>query len=922
MEDTAGEVVAVAQRRLKARRAERPFERSVLESAIDQAAEFLEVSGTFDRDVAIAELETREAITIGRATKLVDEVGHVPWYFGDRQRPGPFFRRYRDYLLDYESWGDTAVDALADATDEILEQLEDPHRPGPWDRRGLVVGHVQSGKTANYAGLMCKAGDAGYRLIVVLAGMHNALRKQTQQRLDRDFLGFSTLPVPDGTPRETIGAGLINPSVHADFITNQAINGDFNRNRVESQGTGPGEHPLLMVVKKNASVLRNLNTWVKDFLERRGDTRTVPLLVIDDEADQASVDTGDQDFDGDVPDPDYEPTRINGQIRALLDAFDRSAYVAYTATPFANILIHDERVADKFGADLFPKSFIVNLAAPSTYIGPADLFGVNGDPGAQPPPPPLPLTRTVNQVAEGWIEAPHKSDFVPLTDGQRRIAKSLEDAILSFVLACAARRARGNPTAHNSMLVHVSRFKAVQLIVHGEIDTWFKDVTRQLIYRTGAEALLDRLRTLWEDDFVPTTARVAATKYGRALTPLSWEEVDAHLTAAAESIVPRLVNSEIKEPLDYDAAKDHGLNIIAIGGDKLSRGLTLEGLTVSYFLRQSTAYDSLMQMGRWFGYRPGYTDLCRLYTTSDMTAWFRHVATAAEELREQLDHMAALGATPKDYGLKIQSHDHLLVTASNKMRYAEEVQVTFAGEGKNQTVFSTAQGVIDHNAAAIASLLSEAGEPTDVGRSGDRTWRGVDGNLVAACLGDMIFPPESYNVNGLRLSQYIRAQLEHAELTEWTVALRAGDGPELDLGPFRVKTVKRAPVDDRKREERHIIQTALSPRDESIDLDEDQFRAALALTNAKRQKKGLPETDTPGGTEIRRIRGLGDEQTGLLGHPERGLLLIYPLSPLEAGLTSKTPIVALVVSFPASKTARPITYRYNTVLSRMELASQ
>lgn len=421
---------------------------------------------------------------------------------------------------------------------------------------------------------------------------------------------------------------------------------------------------------------------------------------------------------------------------------------------------------------------------------------------------------------------------------------------------------------------------------------------------------------------MPTTARVAATKYGRALTPLSWEEVDAHLTAAAESIVPRLVNSEIKEPLDYDAAKDHGLNIIAIGGDKLSRGLTLEGLTVSYFLRQSTAYDSLMQMGRWFGYRPGYTDLCRLYTTSDMTAWFRHVATAAEELREQLDHMAALGATPKDYGLKIQSHDHLLVTASNKMRYAEEVQVTFAGEGKNQTVFSTAQGVIDHNAAAIASLLSEAGEPTDVGRSGDRTWRGVDGNLVAACLGDMIFPPESYNVNGLRLSQYIRAQLEHAELTEWTVALRAGDGPELDLGPFRVKTVKRAPVDDRKREERHIIQTALSPRDESIDLDEDQFRAALALTNAKRQKKGLPETDTPGGTEIRRIRGLGDEQTGLLGHPERGLLLIYPLSPLEAGLTSKTPIVALVVSFPASKTARPITYRYNTVLSRMELASQ
>ena len=278
------------------------------------------------------------------------------------------------------------------------------------------------------------------------------------------------------------------------------------------------------MVKKNASVLRNLNNWVKDVLERRGDTRTVPLLVIDDEADQASVDTGDQDFDGGVPDPDYEPTRINGQIRALLDAFDRSAYVAYTATPFANILIHDERTAERFGFDLFPKSFIVNLAAPSTYIGPADLFGVMADSSVSASPP-LPLIRDVDQDGEGWIVDPHKSDFVPLTDGERRIPKSLEVAILSFLLACAARRARGNPSAHNSMLVHISRFTAVQLIVHSEIDAWFKDVTRQLIYRTGAGPLPKRLKDLWESDFEPTTEKVIQTRYGRNLSPLVWEEV-------------------------------------------------------------------------------------------------------------------------------------------------------------------------------------------------------------------------------------------------------------------------------------------------------------------------------------------------------------------------------------------------------------
>jgi hypothetical protein len=921
LEDSAGEVVSVAQRRLKSQQAQGPYDRADLAKAIDDAAAFLDATGQFDRDAAIAELEARTAVTIGRTTKLVDETGHVRWYFGERQRPGPFFRRYRDYLIDYEGWGDAAVDGLGDATDQILEQLEDPQRAGPWDRRGLVVGHVQSGKTANYTGLMCKAADAGYRLIIVLAGMHNALRKQTQQRLDRDFLGFSTLPVPDGTPRQTIGAGLINPNVHADFITNQAINGDFNRNRVESQGTGPGEHALLLVIKKNASVLRNLNTWVRDFLERRGDTRTVPLLVIDDEADQASVDTGDQDFDEGVPDPDYEPTRINGQIRALLDAFDRSAYVAYTATPFANILIHDERSADRFGADLFPKSFIVNLSAPSNYIGPAALFGINGDTSGEAPPP-LPLTRPVDQDGEGWIAAPHKSDFVPLSGGERRIPPSLEEAILAFILVCAARRARGNPIAHNSMLVHVSRFTAVQLLVHGEVDAWFKDVTRQLRYRTGEDALIVRMKRLWEEDFELTTARVAGTAYGRDALALGWAAVEPELAAAAESIVPRLVNSQIKEPLDYEAAKDHGLNVIAIGGDKLSRGLTLEGLSVSYFLRQSSAYDSLMQMGRWFGYRPGYVDLCRLYTTADMIQWFRHVATAAEELREQLDHMAALGSTPKDYGLKIQSHEHLLVTAQNKMRYAQEVQVTFAGEGKNQTVFSTDTTAIQHNADAIASLLADAGEPDSIGTGGDAVWKKVDGGLVASCLAGMTFPPESYNVNGLRLSQYIRAQLEHAELTDWTVSLRAGDGPALMVGQREIRTIKRAPVDDRTKPGRHIIQTILSPRDESIDLNDGEFQAALVLTNAKRARKGLGPAAIPGGQEIRHIRGLGDPASGIAGHPERGLLLIYPLSPSEAGLNINIPIVGLVVSFPASKTARPVTYRYNSVLSRLELATQ
>jgi hypothetical protein len=298
---------------------------------------------------------------------------------------------------------------------------------------------------------------------------------------------------------------------------------------------------------------------------------------------------------------------------------------------------------------------------------------------------------------------------------------------------------------------------------------------------------------------------------------------------------------------------------------------------------------------------------------------------AAEELREQLDHMAALGANPKDYGLKIQSHDHLLVTALNKMRHATQVQVTFAGEGKNQTVFHTDSNIVRHNARLISSLLDQAGTPTQEGRAGDAVWADVDGALVASCLSQMTFPPESYDVNGTRLADYIRAQLKRGELTNWTISLRSGDGPSLPLGDRKVSTVNRKRIEGREVPGRHIIKTILSPRDEAVDLDEAQFAAALALTNKKRAGKDLTPTDVPGGPEIRHVRGLGSKADGIVGHPERGLLLIYPLSPKEIRLPDGAeqpldiPVVGIVVSFPDSETARPVSYRYNSVKSRLEL---
>lgn len=918
--DIEAAIVSIADRKLRAQFPGATLERDALVRAAVETAGFLgHASGSFDLDRVVRMLEERIPIAVGPATVLaVPSAEHIDWYRGDRKQNRRFFERYSDYLRSLE-WPDVSVQAIDDATDRIMEWMEDPRRPAPWDTRGLVVGHVQSGKTANYAGLIAKAADAGYRLIVVLAGMHNALRQQTQKRIDRDFLGYDTRTEMQ---RRAIGVGLINGHVHADNVTSQAANGDFRRAIHENLGMGVQERPVLLVVKKNASILRNLNGWVKEVVERRGDTLTAPLLIVDDEADQASVDTGEQktqNNDDDDFDPDYDPKTINGEIRKLLEAFPRSAYVAYTATPFANILIHDARLAEGYGEDLFPRSFIISLQAPNNYVGPAALFGIDTeDPAASPVP--LPLCREVNQTKEAWLLPDHKKDAIPRYDGEERIPPSLEDAILSFILVCAARRVRGQGTEHNSMLVHVSRFRDVHLRVHAQADAWLTEIKRQLRYKTGGRAVFERLRRLWDSDFVPSSLTVRGTELGRNLSVTDWTDVERELHEAADRIRVQVVNSDLKEPIDYEGHKDTGLSVIAVGGDKLSRGLTLEGLSVSYFLRASKMYDSLMQMGRWFGYRPGYVDLCRLWMPTALQRWFRHVATAAEELRDRLDRMARLGARPKDYGLKVQSHGILLVTAQNKMRHASEHQVSFAGDGKIQTVFFQDRDINRANGRLVADFLMGLspfpGTGFRVDRPGGKTatgegrlWTGVDGGAVAELLGSLRFPEDTLEPQKLR--DYIRAQLAIGELTDWTVILPSGRGSEQNFARNRIRTVSRDVLKVNDTDGELSYRTILSPGDEALDLSADEFAYALDLTNRSRLDKGKPSTDRPAGPDIRIARGQ---------RPRRGLLLLYPLDPVEADMSDLgMPLIGVVTSFPESPNARSVTYKYNSVERRLDL---
>ena len=632
-------------------------------------------------ELVVADLEAAFQTIIGSERALLGETENwEPWL---RSRKATidwlFWSRYERYLLQEQGWAPQTLSRLDESTDRILDLLAAPDREGNWDRRGMVVGHVQSGKTANYTGLVCKAADAGYKLIVVLAGFHKSLRSQTQIRLEEGFLGYdrgAAVLAPDA-PLQRIGVGLLDPFPRADSITTRADAGDFNRNVARNFAINPGGNPLLFVVKKNGSVLRNLLAWVRWAANARDErarpyVKDVPLLVIDDEADQGSIDTRAGAFDADGrPDPDHDPTVLNKRIRQLLHLFDQSAYVGYTATPFANIFVHERAHTEKEGEDVFPRSFIIALPTPSSYVGPSRVFGYENDDGD--PVPGLPIIRTVADHAvtrepretEGWMPPKHQTTHRPLFESLDQVTPSLRDAIRSFILVCAARIARGQGAEHNSMLVHVTRFTNVQGRIAEQIRQELDYTTRSLRYGDGdsAEQVRENLQSLWIRDFVPTTRAVVDAGGMSPDVVRGWPDVEPYLEQASASITVREINGQAGEVLDYVNHRSTGLNVIAVGGDKLSRGLTLEGLSVSYFLRASRMYDTLMQMGRWFGYRPGYLDLCRLYTTEDLVDWYSHIAAASDELRDDFNRMVASGGTPRHFGHRVKSHPALMVTS-------------------------------------------------------------------------------------------------------------------------------------------------------------------------------------------------------------------------------------------------------------------
>jgi hypothetical protein len=825
-----------------------------------------------------------------------------------------FWDRYTRYLREQEHLPPRVLDRLANSTEGILRKLENPARHGPWDRRGMVVGQVQSGKTANYTGLICRAADAGYRLIVVLAGIHNNLRSQTQLRLDAGFLGMDTqrrqLADTDAAfAAAALGVGRLlgAPRLDAASLTSSAENGDFGVQNAARAGISVGGYPVLLVVKKHRGILNNLRQWVTQ-THGTGDPRLVrdfAILMIDDEADNASVNTRDQTDQAGEYDPDIDPTAVNRAIRQLLNAFEKKAYVGYTATPYANIFIQDEWEHPEFGRDLFPRAFINYLRPPSNYFGPARLFGLSGY------EEPMPIHRQVDDQ-QNWVPERHKSDLRvgPLPD-------SVRTAIRSFVLAKAIRLARGQGGQHNSMLIHVTRFTAVQQQVRDQVQEELDDLRGRIRFGDGAgPSIREELGVLYEKDFAETTRSPAFS----GPEPLPWAVVEEFLDEAVKPIVIRTINGMAQDALEYFENRATGLSVIAIGGDKLSRGLTLEGLTVSYYLRAARAYDTLFQMGRWFGYRTGYEDLCRLWTTGPLWNSYRQVTLANEELITDFEEMDSRNLTPRDYGLKVRgSVNGMMVTAPGKMRAGTRVRIGFSGALAESVVMYcdrlNGEANFETVDAFVASLADEHGIP-EPGRSGNYAWSDVGGAHVA----DNFFaqfrtPPGAWKVNAPTIAEYIRNRIGAGELTTWTVALISASGAEkisYPLGGCRINLTQRSPSPDRKdkiHEGLYSIGRILSPSDEWIDFTRDEYLDAKdktqhGWTENPGRRKTMP-TD-PSGPVIRRCRPV-----------TKGLLLIYPLEPVSSELrggdpeVTQKPIMGFAVSFPRSPDAPLVDYVVN-----------
>ncbi|MBB5775047.1 Z1 domain-containing protein [Nonomuraea jabiensis] len=767
--------------------------------------------------------------------------GSDDWYSGPGESD-----RYWLALKDQfkaEEWPDERITSVDHSSSTVVAHTPRPDR-STWDAKGLVVGYVQSGKTTNFTAVIAKLGDVRYRLVIVLSGIHNGLRRQTQVRLDQYLKDLN----PDR------------------WMTLTGEARDFVEQTHEASAALSDEKTVLAVVKKNAAVLNKLIKWL-DTANSRKALASAPVLIIDDEADQASVATG----------------RINPLIRKLLSLMPRCTYVGYTATPFANVFV------DPTQDDLYPKSFILNLPRPDGYFGPEKIFGRDAveweAADDQGPPDGYDMVRL---VAEDDVPLLRPSSKEPADGFAPTMIDELVTAVRWFWLATAARRARGD-SGHSTMLIHTS----VKIAVHESYQTPLKKLRKEDAagLGSGRPEILDEWRNLWEKE----SSRVPAEDFDR--TQNTFDDVLPHLKEVISTTRIILDNYRSQDRLDYS---DPSVVAIAVGGNTLSRGLTLEGLVVSFFVRGATAYDTLLQMGRWFGYRTGYEDLPRIWMTPSLAAAFRHLATVEHEMRDDIDRYQRENLTPSQVAVRIRTHPSLRITA--KMGAAQPAFISYAGRRLQTRYFRHRDTEwLDSNRQAAENLVQEAvrhGQVEDLGAA--RLIRDVPVSLVKTFLSRYQVHEESPDLEPALMVKYIDRQLtsDPPSLAMWSVAVVTGEGGGAALGGLDIKYSIRSRLID-GHAERADIKTLMSKQDRALDLG---LTAAQARAKSESELVALRNNHP-----VCHDRGLVVlyliEPTSRPVHPQQDA---NPAGPLRTALGAAQAVVGLGIIFPGDVRTKSI----------------
>lgn len=851
--------------------------------------------------------------------------------------------RYFKYLEVYRSRSRESIIKTRESTLRCLQKIGNPKGNYNFNSRGLVVGPVQGGKTEHFNGVIASAFDAGYHLIIVLSGIMEDLRQQTQERIINDVVGTR---VGSGEPT---GAELVEQFGANNSLNNNAIRvltsleNDFNAN-VAGVESILNSSKTLLVCKKNGGILKQILVYLEKQVGEANDT--IPILIIDDEADNATLNNNSHR-------KDTLASLINKRVRAILNIFKKNAYVGYTASPFANILQHREEEEDRkiepdsfshrgkdykfeIGQSLFPRNFIELITPPPNYIGLKQLFETKEDlikvePIFVPIDDELhsfpkfinketgdPEERKIRNITRST----NKYDSFP-----HELPESLKDAIYCFILAVAIRKTRSKELRdtpyyqpHNTMLIHVSRWITWQNYTKDLIDDELEKIAAKVSDENPNQ--LEGIYPTFEKHFntyFASNLTVGINEYlpenynDEFMSIVKFEDIKPLLASTLDEIETVALNSETGDNLSYK--KESPKTYLAIGGNRLSRGFTLEGLSVCYFIRDANFADTLLQMARWFGYRIGYLDCCKLFITEDAIEKFNSISLTVEDLEDTIIDLSKQpkSVTPDKYGLKVATNiDVIKLTRPTMLKNTRRRRVSFDDRLEQTYKFALIQDDIEKAYESVSNVIRRESSNFNPEAGGMLTYRNASSSLVI----ELLECERSFcdsNANGL--IKYIEDCNKSGYLSDWCVAIKTtGDGSKINGVDFGFNenaissVVRRIPNEDRSRK---IALDALSANPPIFKVGRSSITQPQDLKVAVDDKMLIDETVKKWKKENKTVDGkpkaVPENVYRHLMTPQQGVFILYLIDSHEVFKgTDGTTLKELEHQYSIFKTQKPL----------------